>query len=153
MSYGRGGIDRSGIGTWNATYKADSALKTLAGNGTTTLNRAAVIGKAVTRTGADECGYGSDGDALLGIIVQYEYDGYVTVQRRGYAVDVPVKDGSEPDVKDVVVVDGAGNVKKAPGTTFTIPGTPDTEVTVPVVYGPTVESVDTTANTCVLFLG
>jgi hypothetical protein len=136
MAYGRGGIDREGIGAWNATYIADNGLKTLAGDGKTTLNRAAVIGKAVALTAADTVGYGTDGDALEGVIVQYEYDGYVTVQKRGYAT-VPVVDGSEPAVKDVVVVNGAGAVKTLAATK----------------YGPKVESVDATANTAVVFLG
>jgi hypothetical protein len=137
MSYGRGGIDREGIGAWYATYIANAGLKSVAGDGITILNRAAVIGKAVALTAADTVGYGSDGDALEGIITQYDYDGYVTVQVRGYAVDVPVVDGSEPAVKDVVVVNGAGAVKTLAATR----------------YGPKVESVDTAANTCVLFLG
>lgn len=144
----RGGIDREGIGTWHATYMADNGLKSVAGDGRTTMNRDAVIGKAVALTGADTCGYGADGAPLLGAIYQYEYDGYVTVTTRGY-VELPCVDGSEPAVGDVVCVNGAGAVKKwAPTMTFGAETHP-----VPVLYGPRVVSVDTTANTCVVFLG
>jgi hypothetical protein len=137
MAYGRGGIDREGIGMWNATYIADNGLKTLAGDGKTTLNRSVVIGKAVALTAAQTVGYGADGDPLEGVIVQYEYDGKVTVQKRGFAKDVPVVNGSEPAFGDIVVVNGAGSVK-ADAT---------------LKYGPRVDEVDATANTCVVFLG
>lgn len=125
----RGGIDFKGIRTYGegVTYFADENLMTAAG----TDNRKAVIGKAVTLVADSTVGYGSDGDALLGVIKQYEYDGVVTVDDVGYVV-VP----GTANVGDVVVVDGNGGVK-ADAT---------------AKYGPTVVSVDAANGTVVVKL-
>ena len=108
----RGGLDFYGIGYSGTAYEADDDVKAVvAASGAS-----AVISKAVTITGNQKAGLGNDGDVLLGAINQYEDDGYMTVQDKGYFEFAGVS-GSIPTVGTnvVAVVNGAGAVKASTG--------------------------------------
>jgi len=114
----RGGVDFEGIGARYSTYKANAALVSAVATakGWEDDGKDAVVGKAVTLTGDAEAGFGSDGDPLLGKVLQYEDDGYMSVQDAGYTEFDGVS-GSLPDVGAYLVVDGSGAVKASAGAT------------------------------------
>lgn len=78
-------------------------------------------GKAVSLTGNNTVGYGSDGDPLFGVIRKAESDGFATVQVSGFAcdiiADVTATTGENPVAKTAIgafaAVDGAGGIKSA----------------------------------------
>jgi len=114
MIMARGGVDYEGIGALYATFAVDSATQAAyAASGVV-----AVEGKAVALTGESTCGFGSDGDALLGRLDKYEDDGYATVQVGGFTA-LPGVSGTLPSYGDVLVVDGNGAVKASTGATGT----------------------------------
>lgn len=106
----RGGVDFEAIGAVYATYKANGDVSSVA----KTSGASAVEGKAVTITGDGEAGYGSDGAKLLGKIIKYEDDGYLTVQTGGYA-KLPGVSGNLPTAGDTVCVNGSGAVYASVG--------------------------------------
>lgn len=101
----RGGLDYEGIGFRAATYAANAALQAVV----LASGVASVEGKAVTITGNNEAGFGSAGDALLGKIVKYENDHYMTIQDAGYA-EMPGVSDALPTAGNALVVNGAGLV-------------------------------------------
>jgi len=104
------GISFEGIGSNFTTFNLDATTKAVAD-----LDSSLVINKAVTITGNQEVGFGSDGDKFFGVIDVYE-DGYVGVQDQGYRENVPSVSGSVPTYGTTsLVVDGSGNIK-ASGT-------------------------------------
>lgn len=112
----RGGFDFEGIRFGATTYKANDALISSVASAKAWENdgRSAVLDKAVTITGDGEVGFGNLGDALLGRIHQYEFDGSVTVQDVGYT-ELPGVSGSLPNAGDFVVVNGSGAVVASVG--------------------------------------
>lgn len=66
-------------------------------------------GKAVTLTGDNTVGLGSDGDPVFGKLVKVEDDGIGAVEFRGFITLETT--GTAPTVGTVVVVNGAGKVK------------------------------------------
>lgn len=128
------GLGFSGINAHYTSFKLSSATKAIA----VASGAAAVEGKAVTITGNQEVGFGSNGNEFFGIIEKYEDDGYVTVQDQGYREDVPAVSGSVPTYgKRTLVVNGAGEVKSS--------GTVPTR-------GQVIDA-DTTANTITILIG
>lgn len=129
----RGGIDFEGIGAEYVTVQAAGSVSSVA----LASGASAVIGKAVTITGNGQMGYGSAGNPLKGIIQQYEDDGNMTVQYKGFAT-APGISGALPTAGDFVCVDGSGAVSKVAsgnaGPAYAV-------------------SVDSTANTVVVFIG
>lgn len=109
------GISFQGIGSHETTYKVATATKAIA----TASGNSAIEGKAITLTGKEEVGFGSDGNAFHGVLVKYEDDGYASVQDEGYFEDLPAVSGSVPTYGTrTLVVDGAGAVKSS-GTAYT----------------------------------
>jgi hypothetical protein len=114
----RGGVDFEGIGARYSTYKANDGLVSAVLNamGWENDGTSAVVGKAVTITGDEEAGFGNAGDPLLGKVLQYESDGYLSVQDAGYTEFDGVS-GNLPTAGDYVVVDGNGAVMPSEGAT------------------------------------
>jgi hypothetical protein len=110
----RGDVSFEGVGFHATTYKAGAGIKALiiATDDRTGLPKGAdaLKKKPVVISGAATVDLGSDGDQVFGFIDSYEYDGYVSVQDRGYCVNVPTVD-SAPTVGSNVATDGAGKVK------------------------------------------
>lgn len=106
------GLGFFGINAHYTTFKLSAETKAIA----VASGAAAIEGKAVTITGNQEVGFGSNGNEFFGIIDKYEDDGYVTVQDQGYRENVPAVSGSVPTYgQRTLVVDGSGAVK-ASGT-------------------------------------
>ncbi len=114
MTTGRGGFDFEGIGLRTSTWKAQAALVSAVASAKAWEDdgRDAAVGKAVTITDNDEVGLGSDGNPLLGKVIQYEFDGTVVVQDGGYTEFEGVS-GSLPDAGNYVAVNGSGAVVSA----------------------------------------
>jgi hypothetical protein len=106
------GLSFHGLGAHYSTFKLSAATKAVA----VASGAAAVENKAVTLTGNEEVGFGSNGNAFFGVLTKYEDDGYATVQDAGYFEDLPAVSGAVPTAGTMtLVVDGSGAVK-ASGT-------------------------------------
>lgn len=129
----RGGVDFEGIGAEYVTVQAHGSVSSIA----LVSGATAVEGKAVTVTGNGQMGYGTAGAPLRGIIQKYEADGYMTVQVKGYKT-APGISGALPSAGDFLCVNGNGAVSKVAsgnaGPAYAV-------------------SVDTTANTVMVFIG
>jgi hypothetical protein len=130
----RGGVGFEGIGAEYVTVQAHGSVSSVA----LVSGASAVEGKAVTVTGNGQMGYGTAGDPLRGIIQKYEDDGNMTVQVKGFKEGVPGISGALPAANDFLCVNGAGAVSKVAsgnnGPAYAV-------------------SVDSTANTVVVFIG
>lgn len=69
-------------------------------------------GKAVALTGNNTVGYGSDGDALFGVLTKVEHDGYASVQVKGFSCGL-AGTASATEIGKYAAVDGSGGVKSA----------------------------------------
>ena len=68
-------------------------------------------GKAVTLAGNNKVGLGDDGDPVYGKLVKVEADGVGAVEVRGFiTLDTA---GTAPTAGEVLLVNGAGKVRKA----------------------------------------
>lgn len=108
----RGGLSFYKVGYDAATFEANTGLKAVvAASG-----RDFVHDKAVVLAEDQKVGLGSLGDVLFGKIEQYETDGYVTVQYRGFAY-FPQVSGSvpTPHPSAIAVVNGSGAVLVSTG--------------------------------------
>jgi hypothetical protein len=102
----------NGVHAGASTWKADATLKAAvlaAGGPKTTAGLEVAEGKAVTITGNYEAGFGSAGDAILGVIEKYHTDDAMTVQDVGYAEFYGVS-AALPTAGNYLVVDGSGAV-------------------------------------------
>lgn len=87
------------------TMPLDEATKTVIGK-----NYDSAKGKAVSLTGNNTVGYGSNGDPLFGVMCKAEPDGFATVQVSGFACDIAA---SEAAIGKTAAVDGSGGIKSA----------------------------------------
>lgn len=69
-------------------------------------------GKAVAITDNNTVGFGSDGDPLFGVLTKVEYDGYASVQVKGFFCGL-VGTASATAINKYAAVDGAGGIKSA----------------------------------------
>ena len=107
----RGGLEFRGYGFESATFKAGTGIKTLIeANG-----RDSVRYIPVVISGDSEVDLGSDGDTIFGFIDVAENDGYVGVQFRGFATDVPIGTVA-PTIGKIAAVDGSGKAKDSSST-------------------------------------
>lgn len=106
----RGGLSFEGIDYSAVAMQADGSVSAVY----LASGAAGVEGKAVTVAGNGIAGFGSAGDAIFGVINHYEADHCMTVQHRGFAVDVPGVSGKLPTAGGFVVCNGDGAVSVAP---------------------------------------
>lgn len=69
-------------------------------------------GKAVALTDNNTVGYGSDGDALFGVLTKVEHDGFASVQVKGFFCGL-AGTASATEIGKYAAVDGLGGVKSA----------------------------------------
>jgi hypothetical protein len=104
------GLSFHGIGSHYTTFKLSASTAAVVA----VSGASAIEGKAITLTGNEEVGFGSDGNEFFGVLNKYEGDGYVGVQDAGYFEDLPAVSGSVPTFGTrTLVVDGAGAVKSS----------------------------------------
>lgn len=87
------------------TMLLDSATKTKIGTAYDSAK-----GKAVALTGNNTVGYGTDGDAIFGVIRKAESDGVATIQVKGFACGL-AGTASATAINKYAAVDGSGGVK------------------------------------------
>lgn len=87
------------------TMPLDAAAKTAIGE-----KYDGAKGKAVSLTGNNTVGFGSDGDPLFGVIRKAESDGYATIQVSGFACGITA---SAAAIGKLAAVDGSGGIKSA----------------------------------------
>lgn len=87
------------------TMPLDAATKTAIGE-----KYDGAKGKAVSLTGNNTVGFGSDGDPLFGVIRKAESDGYATIQVSGFACGITA---SSAAIGKLAAVDGSGGIKSA----------------------------------------
>jgi len=124
LTYAQAKEQFQGIGYHATTYKAATGISAL------------TAGYLLALTGIGEAGLGSDADAPIGVQVGYETDGYVAVQDKGYAIDVPMYADELTAAGNWAECNGAGSAAKS--TTF---------------KGATCIAFDATNDLCILFLG
>lgn len=78
LTYAQAKEQFQGIGFHATTYKAGAGLS------------ADTNGKVVALSGIGEVTLGADTNPIIGVQINYEADGYVSVQDAGYAIDVPM---------------------------------------------------------------
>ncbi len=94
-------------GTEYVTMPLDSTTKTAIGK-----NYDSAKGKAVALVDNNTVGYGTDGDALFGVLTKVEHDGLASVQVKGFAVGL-AGTASATAINKFAAVDGKGGVKSA----------------------------------------